>query len=213
MESLLQLMRSHVDFNDSIICDLAQKVVKRKLNRRKFILTPDSQQESLLFLTTGITRNFYRADTKEWTSRFSQPGDFILSVDSFIFDKPSKEYIETCTAIEFWEISKLDYLDLITRHHELHILTKKLSDHHLQLGINRMYNWRMLSPLQRYELFLSENPNLIMQVQGQHIASYLGVTSFDLSRIRRRFKELKASVTFFGIIDISEMYLVMSGLF
>lgn len=42
------------------------------------------------------------------------------------------------------------------------------------------------TPQQRYEELLREYPNIIQRVPQHYIASYLGITSVSLSRIRNR---------------------------
>jgi len=206
MELIIQLIKSHLDVSEDALSEIAKRVIKRKLPRKAQILAPNDRQQTLIFLVKGITRNFYRTETKEWTSRFSQAGDLVLSIDSFLFDEPSKEYIECCTPIEFWEISKDDYHELLAKYTELHVLAGKLSYSNLRLSTTRMYNWKMLTSVERYEQFCKENPNLIKTVQGQHIASYLGISAFDLSRIRRRFSQIKVSTFIFHLVDLFDIW-------
>ena len=51
-----------------------------------------------------------------------------------------------------------------------------------QLFLSRIKN----TPQQRYEELLREYPNIIQRVPQHYIASYLGVTSVSLSRIKNR---------------------------
>ncbi|SEI49541.1 cAMP-binding domain of CRP or a regulatory subunit of cAMP-dependent protein kinases [Dyadobacter sp. SG02] len=206
MESIVHLIKSHLDVSEDALSEIAKRFVKRKLPRKAQILIPNDRQQTLIFLVKGVTRNFYRLDRKEWTSRFSQAGDLVLSIDSFLFDEPSKEYIECCTPIEFWEISKNDYHELLSKYTELQILACKLSYRNLRLSTTRMYNWKMLTSVERYGQFCKENPSLIKTVQGQHIASYLGISAFDLSRIRRRFSQIKVSTLIFHLVPPLEIW-------
>jgi CRP-like cAMP-binding protein len=52
----------------------------------------------------------------------------------------------------------------------------------------------MLTPAQRYQKVLSDNPQLVARVTQKDLALYLGVTPVALSRIRRRLKEPAAEV-------------------
>jgi CRP-like cAMP-binding protein len=42
------------------------------------------------------------------------------------------------------------------------------------------------TPQQRYEQLLAEHPEIIQRIPQHYIASYLGITSVSLSRIRNR---------------------------
>ena len=50
----------------------------------------------------------------------------------------------------------------------------------------------MDSAEQRYKQFLEEYPEIVERVALHHVASYLGITSVALSRIRRRIKDRRA---------------------
>lgn len=51
-----------------------------------------------------------------------------------------------------------------------------------QLFLSRIRN----TPQQRYEELLEHNPEIVMHIPQHYIASYLGITSVSLSRIRAR---------------------------
>ncbi|WP_149241671.1 Crp/Fnr family transcriptional regulator [Dyadobacter sp. 32] len=188
MENFLNVLQLHTPITQQIIDDIYKAATKRYFRARVRILSPNEDQGSLLFVNSGITRNFYKSKKKEWTSKFCQIGDFVMSVDNFLFDLPCKELIETCTPVEFIEIPKKNYLQLLLDHPELNIVVRNITSLHLRLGINRMYSWQMQSALARYHSFVQQHPDLYKNVQLQHIASYLGISPYNLSRIRKQYK-------------------------
>lgn len=175
--------------SNETIRDIAEKGVKCHIMARIKLLVPGQNQEDIYFLKSGIVRNYHKSESKEWTSRFSQAGDFVLSVDNFLFNLPCNEFIESCTPIEVIKFSKKDYAELLSHHPELHIVAHNIADERLRLSINRMYSLRMLSAAERYHQFVKEYPNLYKQVQLQHIASYLDISQYSLSRIRKQCKK------------------------
>lgn len=112
-------------------------------------------------------------------------------MDNFLFDLPCKEYIETCTEVELIEIQKNEYHKLLLENPELYVVTPNIANENLKLSLDRMHSWQLKSPSERYETFVRQNPLLYKHVQLQHIASYLGVTPHNLSRIRNRYKKIK----------------------
>ena len=189
MKNLLQVLDMHIPISNHIIEFLTEKATIRNFRARVRIISPDQKQSSLLFLTKGVTRNFYRSETKEWTSRFCQTGDFVVSIDNFLLNLPCKEFIETCTPVEFIEIPKIDYLQFLTDNPELYIVLSNIVNECLKANIDRMCSWQMQSATERYNLFIEQYPSLYKQVQLQHIASYLGITPYNLSRIRSQYKK------------------------
>ncbi|MNL65270.1 hypothetical protein D3C87_1895810 [compost metagenome] len=71
---------------------------------------------------------------------------------------------------------------------ELNSLEKHVLNQRLMKTLNRMYDWKMLSASERYYKFIMENQHLSRQLQLRHIATYLDITPFSLSRIRREYK-------------------------
>ncbi|MCF2446092.1 Crp/Fnr family transcriptional regulator [Dyadobacter sp. CY345] len=186
MKDLLQRLELHIPLPTDVVKFLNNRAAKRNFRARVQILMPNENQKSLLFLTKGITRNFYRTESKEWTSRFSQAGDFVVSVDNFLLNLPCQEYIETCTPIEFIEIPKIDYLQILTDNPELYIALSNIMIENFKATIDRMCSWQMQSATERYHAFIQQYPIVHQQVQQQHIASYLGITPTGLSRIRKQ---------------------------
>jgi hypothetical protein len=69
--------------SNETIGDIAKKGIKCHIKARVKLLVPGQNQEHVYFLKRGIVRNYYKSERKEWTSRFSQAGDFVLSLDNF----------------------------------------------------------------------------------------------------------------------------------
>jgi len=55
-------------------------------------------------------------------------------------------------------------------------------EHYMKLFLQRIRD----SPEKRYADLLKESPHIIQRIPQHYIASYLGVTSVSLSRIRNR---------------------------
>jgi len=186
MENLLKTLEKYILVTDILAQNILNKSEQCRFKARTKLLHPGQKQDSLYYLSNGIIRNYYKSEEKEWTSRFCQQGDFVMSLDNFFFNLPCKEFIETCTDVSVIKLAKQDYLDLLAQFPELHIASHKIADERLLMTANRMYSWRMLSAAERYHSFVRQFPELYKQVQLQHIASYLDISRFSLSRIRKQ---------------------------
>ena len=56
-------------------------------------------------------------------------------------------------------------------------------------AIERIRFFIMMTPEERYAQLLRKSPHLIQRVPQKYLASYLGVTTVSLSRIRKRISE------------------------
>lgn len=189
MKYLFEQLERHTPISKELASDIASKAEKCRFKTREKLLIPGQEQESIFFIVNGVIRNYYKSCTMEWTSRFSQAGDFVLSIDNFLFSLPCNEFIETCTPALLIRITKKDYLELLSCYTELLSVARNIADEQLRENNNRMFSWRMLPAAERYHQFVREQSNLARQVQSQHIASYLDISQYHLSRIRKQYKK------------------------
>lgn len=138
------------------------------------------------YVKRGCLRLWFNHDGKDITLQFFLDGQGVASIESFIRDTPSQFSIETITPCVVWEYKKADVLELIE---QLPGLKEELYD----LIIGRLIDYTHLflsqirdTPQQRYENLLKECPEIIEKVPQHYIASYLGITSVSLSRIKNR---------------------------
>ena len=123
---------------------------------------------------------------KDITFQFFFEGDFVASFDSLYKRQPSLFFLESIEPTEVFVIKRDDFYALIETVPSLkkYYEEKLIERFHVyqQLFLSRIKN----TPRQRYEELLREYPNIIQRVPQHYIASYLGVTSVSLSRIRNR---------------------------
>lgn len=142
----------------------------------------------LYFLKKGIVRAYASTENNDITFWFGTEGETIVSMKSYVDEKPGYENIELLEDCEFYrlETSKLKTL----YNEDIHIANwgRKFAERELvkteELIISRQYKTAM----ERYKDLLKEKPYLLQRVQLGYIASYLGITQVSLSRIRAEIK-------------------------
>jgi CRP-like cAMP-binding protein len=140
------------------------------------------------FLADGFMRAFtYDTEGKEVTTYFYSKDRVVFEVSSFFLHQPSSEYVQAITDCCGF-ITTIDKLN-----HLFHSLPEFREFGRMMLIREFItYKKRALSMInrsaeQRYGELLQSHPEIFQHAQLQHIASYLGVTSTSLSRIRRSF--------------------------
>ena len=164
-----------------------RKITIIKIQESVPILSPGEHQQYLYFIKKGVVRSYYKALENEWTNWFAAEENPVFSTESFLNNNPSTEYIETCTPVILYQISKQDYYQLLKNFPELNQLALNLLQNYLLTSEKRMYGLHMLTAYQRYEQFIQTHRHIANRVQMQHIASYLGITPTHLSRVRKEF--------------------------
>ena len=185
-----------IQFPDSDIASLVssdatriflQRVTRLDLPENELILSPGQQQQHLYFIKKGVVRSYYKAFDNEWTNWFAAEGNPAFSTENFLDENPSTEFIETCTPVNFYVISKQDFQQLLKEFPELYQLAFVFMYRYLRVAENRMYGLHVLTAYERYERFIETHKNIVNRVKMQHIASYLGITPTHLSRVRKEY--------------------------
>lgn len=142
--------------------------------------------DKLYLIRKGCLRLFFYNEGKDITFQFFFEGDFVASFDSLYKHKPSLFSLESIEPTEVATIKRDIFYNFIEKTPSLRVAyEEKLIERfcvYQQLFLSRIKN----TPKQRYEELLKEHPNIIQRVPQHYIASYLGITSVSLSRIRNR---------------------------
>ncbi|MCF2445837.1 Crp/Fnr family transcriptional regulator [Dyadobacter sp. CY345] len=166
---------------------LLSKITVKKLAESETILSPGQYQHHLYFVKEGVVRCYYQSLEMQWTNWFAAEGSPIFSTESFLIGNPSPEYIETCTPVILYQITREDYQTLMEEFPELYQPAFHLLQSYLHISEKRLYGSHMQTAYKRYEDFIETHRHIANRVKMNHIASYLGITPTHLSRIRREF--------------------------
>lgn len=155
--------------------------------KNKIIEEEGKIPQYLYFVVSGYMRLFHYNDNgDEVTSHINCPPGFITSYFNFINQTKAAENVECITECELLRITK-DNLDIITSKSSAF---KDFSIWVFQQSItyneNRSKELATLTAEQRYKKLMENYPQIIHNVPLQYIASFLGMNSKSLSRIRKQ---------------------------
>lgn len=159
---------------------------KETINKHQLIIKEGKISRKSYFLETGIIRCYIiDLNGNEVTTRFYSAPDFLNDYLSFFTQKPSEEYYETLTECTVWSINHENV------QHCFHNIPEFREWGRMLLTLNyvkmhkHMVSFHKLTAQERYENLIKKHPEIIKEVPLKIIASYLGVTKFSLSRIRK----------------------------
>ena len=156
------------------------------ISAKSVLLEAGEVANKLFVIRNGAVRMWLNNDGEDVTLQFFFEGSPVCSFESFIKGSPSEFSIETLEPSTIVIIDKADLLSYGENHPDeknkvLSYLINRLFEY-THLFLSRIKN----SPQQRYKELLREHPNIIQRVPQHYIASYLGMTSVSLSRIKAR---------------------------
>jgi|SRR5690606_8712805 len=159
---------------------------QREVPSKTILLQEGQISKTMFFIEKGCLRTWVNNDGKAITTQFFFEGDSVSSIESFRTNQPSLYTIETLEPCVLQTISQKDFQTLIESSSEL---KKELEEHlfrRLFQSQQLLYSFLKNNPQQRYEELIERHPHIIQRVPQHYIASYLGITSVSLSRIRNR---------------------------
>lgn len=155
---------------------------------KKFLLFRQGRKEKkAYFIKQGFARAYTEKDGKEVTFWFGAEGDALLSFPTF-FNKPEHANIELLENSVLYEIESARLQELYATDIHLSTWGRRYAEyaciHSEKLFIARQFK----TSLERYEELMAECPDITQRVPLGIIASYLGISQVNLSRIRAKAK-------------------------
>lgn len=160
---------------------------EKQLRKNDFFAKEGEFSTELGFITKGVLRAFYRnKEGDEYNKTFFTENNFVGAYSSLVTRQQNLIHIQCLTdcsflSAKFGEITKLyDHYPKIER------LSRILAEHFFVIKEKREIEMVMLDAREKYRLFQEKYPSLENLIPQYHIASYLGVTPTQLSRIRAK---------------------------
>ncbi|MDF2379991.1 Crp/Fnr family transcriptional regulator [Nostoc ellipsosporum NOK] len=159
----------------------------RQLPKHDYFIREGQMAKEIGFLESGIIRAFYRSNEGvEYNKHFFVAPCFIGGYASLITQKTNQinqQAVTDCT------ILAADYScirALYPHFPEIERAARVLAEQFFVQKEQREIELVLLDAEKRYQIFQQDFPGLELQLPQYHIASYLGVTPTQLSRIRRK---------------------------
>ncbi|WP_449387211.1 Crp/Fnr family transcriptional regulator [Chryseobacterium lineare] len=167
--------------------DKFDHLFKRQEVPAKTILLQEGQiSRTMFFIEKGCLRTWVNNDGKEITTQFFFEGDKVSSIESFRTNQASLYSIESLEPCILQTISQQDFQNALENLPEI---KEEMQEHlfrRLLQSQKIFYSYLKNTPQQRYQELIEEYPHIIQRIPQHYIASYLGITSVSLSRIRNR---------------------------
>ncbi len=137
------------------------------------------------FLFSGIVRAYTVAKGKEYNSFLFSKNNYLAAFPALISKQPSKINIECLTNATIASCNYYDFIKLTEESIEFNILYRKILEGFFISAEKREIELITTYATQRYENLQKRIPNIDNLIAQKHIAAHLGITSVQLSRLRR----------------------------
>lgn len=142
----------------------------------------------------GCIRAWFNNKGRDLTLQFFFEGQNVSSIESFRRNTPSIYTLETIEPSVIYWIGKKDWELIMADMESTPEGRQIVSEFSLDRQLNYMRHFMSFirdTPKERFINLLKERPDIIKRVPQHYIASYLGITSVSLSRIRSAVSRMK----------------------
>ncbi len=157
----------------------------RTLKKNDFFVREGEVAKYISFTQEGYLRVYYNHEGTEITRDISPLHTFVTALPSFVSRKPSFEIIQAITDCTLFVIYRDDLEDLYNQHNNWQKVGRRVMEEMFVETQNRIYSFITKSAELRYKDMMDKFPDIFLHVPLQYIASYLGITSQSLSRLRK----------------------------
>ncbi len=164
------------------IVELSDKTIT--LERNQYLKVKGSIDTNIYYVESGSLRIFVLDEYEEQTIRFGYAKSLIVSLDSFLTNKPSVFFIQAIKKTVLKVITKSQIDQFLQMETNQFLWTKILENLVLQ-QLEREVDILTNSPKERYQRVLKRSPQLFQEIPHRHIANYLRMSAETLSRLKK----------------------------
>lgn len=153
------------------------------------LLEEGEVSKKLYIIEKGCIRVWFNNNGKDLTTQFFFENESVASIESFMKKLPSPTNIETIEPSVLWWIHKNDLDKILEEIKEIPELRDSLINKLFERTFDYMKYFVSFikdSPVERYSNLIKERPQIILRVPQHYIASYLGITTVHLSRLKSK---------------------------
>lgn len=186
MEEIRQVMKQMINVSEDELNDFLSGAIRKTFKRQEILSRPNTIPNEIFFINKGIIRVLItNNEGTEHTIHFALENQFIADYSNFIQRQTS---IYSLQALEETEVVVLPRSTIEWGYKNLkegQKMGRLVAEYYFIYQDDRIKNDYVRTPKQRYDSITEVFPNIHNRVPQHMIASYLGITSIHLSRLKK----------------------------
>lgn len=190
MEKIKQFIHTVSPIKTETWTQVGPLFVETKLAKLDYFVREGQTSKKIAFLEEGVVRAFYQnKEGTEYNKHFFTTPSIIGGFSSLITGKASLINQQALTDCRIWIADYARFCKYYDAFPDLERAGRRMAELFFVEKEKREVEIVMLDAEKRYAIFQEEYPGLAQIIPQYHIASYLGITPTQLSRIRRKLAE------------------------
>ncbi len=185
MEELYHYLNHLTPISDKTWALIKGIFIRKELKKHDFFCKVDQVATKIAFLQIGIVRSFFtNKEGQEFNKNFFVAPALIGAYSSLITQSPNKLAQQALTNCTIWETDYAKIKQLFDSCPDLERLGRIMAEYYFVEKEMREVHLLTLEAKEYYKIFRQQYPTLEQHIPQYHIASFLGITPTQLSRIR-----------------------------
>ncbi len=161
-----------------------------KYNKNECLTKMGEVENYYYFIKSGSIKVSYIKEDKEFILDFWFENEIIFSFSSLIERLPSEIELRAISETVAERIHYKQLNELYKTSHAVSEIGRKLTEQIYLHKVKKQISLLTTTAEERYESLVKKSGRLILEMSVKDIASYLGIKSESLSRIRRKYKSV-----------------------
>lgn len=156
--------------------------------KNTIILNLDRKQDYLYLIIEGLARSYYIDEKgRDITKLFVREGEILIG-EALFMDR-SLEVFEAVEDVVALKIRAKEFKKIIVEDNRMKDLYIEILEETIRYKMKREFSFQSMDAKERYLEFLKTDPDLEKRLPQYLVASYLGIRSESLSRIKGQIKQ------------------------
>ena len=182
---LVKYISNHMVLSEDLEKIVIESSKIRKYKKGTIILNEKSISNESFLLLKGCIRSYLLIDGEEKTLEIYTEGQPIIP-KNYGEKRPTEQYLE-CVEESIVNVNSPEFeAEMFLKHPQFESICRIIGEVIMAQNQELFANYKMANPEDRYVHLIKNRPDLIQRVPQYQIASYLGLTTQSLSRIRKR---------------------------
>ncbi|TRX62565.1 Crp/Fnr family transcriptional regulator [Fulvivirga sp. M361] len=187
MQSFINYLLQFTEVPESSLHALLKLFKPIHLKKNELYARSGQEARKLAFIESGLMRAYYQNhEGEEFNKIFFTTPSIVGAYTSLITKEKNNINIECLTDCGLLDADFQSILDLYEEHPKIERLNRTMAEDFFVKKEKREISLVMNDASERYALFQKEHPGLENQITQYQVASYLGITPTQLSRIRAK---------------------------
>ncbi|HWK02417.1 MAG TPA: Crp/Fnr family transcriptional regulator [Puia sp.] len=185
MLDLLALLEDQAPLSPELRNHLQQIIHVEEFPKKAHLLKAGHLNTKVYFIIKGLVRCYVvDSEGKEESIWFLKEGDVIYPREGFDKQTMTDESMQALEDCFVYSINFSELEIMYKQYPELNFHGRRVAVRYSLLWYTLFKQLKMKSAQERYQFLLENFPELVQRVQGQYLASFLGISHGTLSRIR-----------------------------